>query len=86
MWTVAMRVDDGKEPLSSNAQDILDIPCLNLFPQVAFDELFDLAIGESPVQLYHKLKPPFGLRLWITGCSLLIRKWQIFNFFLDIFN
>ena len=74
MWTAAMRVDDGKEPRFSNAQDILDIPYLNLFPQVSFYELFDLAIGESPVQLYHNLKPPFGLRLWIPGCSLLIRK------------
>ena len=87
MWTVAIRVDEGKEPRFSNAQDLLDVPSLNLFFQVAFYELFDLSIGESLVQLYHNLRPPFGLRLWfprnsllnfqsIENSSVLIRKWQ----------
>jgi hypothetical protein len=74
MWTVAIRIDEGKEPRFSNAQDLLDITSPNLFPQVAFDELFDLAIGESLVQLYHNLRPPFALRLWALRCSLLNRK------------
>ncbi len=74
MGTVAIRVDEGKEPRFSNTQDLLDIPSLNLLPQVAFDELSDLAVGESLVQLYHNLRPPFGLRLWFLRCSLLNRK------------
>ena len=53
MGTVAICVDEGKEPRFSNAQDLLDIASLNLFAQVAFDEFFDLTAGESLVQLYH---------------------------------
>ena len=74
MWIVAIRFDEGKESRFSNAQDLLDIASLNLSLQVAFDELLDLSVGESLVQLYHNLKPPFGLRLWVLRCSLLIRK------------
>ncbi len=61
----------AKNLVFPNAQDLLDIPSLNLFPQVAFDELSDLTISESLVQLYHNLRPPFGLRLWFPRCSLL---------------
>ena len=74
MGTVAIRVDEGKEPRFSNAQDLLDKASLNLFAQVAFDEFFYLNVSESLVQLYHNLRPPFGLRLWVTRCSLLICK------------
>jgi len=66
--------DDGKEPRFSNAQELLAIVSLNLFAQVAFDKLSDLSIGESLLQLYHNLRPPFGLRLWVLRCSLLNRK------------
>jgi len=58
MGTVAIRMDVGKEPRFSNAQDLLDVPSVNLFPQVAFDKLSDLSIGESLVHLYHSLRPP----------------------------
>jgi hypothetical protein len=74
MGTVTIRIDEGKEPHFSNAQDLLDIPSVNLFAQVAFDKLSDLSVGESLVQLYHNLRPPFGLRLWFLRCSLLNRK------------
>ena len=68
---MAICFDEGKKPRFSNAQDLLDIACLNLFLQVAFDKLFDLAVGESLVQLNYNLRPPFGLRLWFARCSLL---------------
>jgi hypothetical protein len=74
IWIVAIRFDEGKKPRLSNAQDLLDIASLNLFAQVAFDKLFDLAIGEPLVQLNHNLRPPFGLRLWVRRCSLLNSK------------
>jgi hypothetical protein len=54
----------------SNAQYLFDIASLNRFLQVAFNELLDLAVGESLVQLNHNLRPPFGLRLWVTRSSL----------------
>ena len=74
MGTAAIRADEGEESRFSNAQDLLDIVSLNLFAQVAFDEFFDLTVGESLMQLYHNRRPPFGLRLWFFRSSLLKRK------------
>ena len=71
MGTVAIRIDGGKKSLFSNAQDLLDIGSLNLFPQIAFDEFFDLTVSEFLVKLYHNLRPPFSLRLWFLRSSLL---------------
>jgi len=67
---VCIRIDEGKEPRFSNAQNLLNIVSLNPFAQVALDELFDLAVSESLVQLYHNLRPPFGLRLCLIKSSL----------------
>jgi len=41
----------GAKTSLSNAQYLFDIASLNRFLQVAFNELLDLAIGESRVQL-----------------------------------
>jgi hypothetical protein len=71
MRILSIRMDETEEPRFSNARDSLDIVSFNLFPQVVLDEISYLAIGESFVQLYHNLRPPFGLRLWFLRSSLL---------------
>ena len=86
MGTDKIRMDEGKESRFSNAQDLLDIPSVNLLTKVTSDEISYLSIGESLVQLYHNLRPPFGLKLWFLRCSLLILKLQHKNFFLSLNN
>ena len=68
-------VSGGREehlPVRGSGFDFVSTEvALNIFAQVAFDELFDLAVGESLVQLYHNPRPPFGLGLWLIKSSVI---------------
>jgi DNA-binding CsgD family transcriptional regulator len=76
MGTVAIRMDEGKEPRFSNAQDLLDIPSVNLLPQVAVDRLSGLGIEKTALRkgirgFFYKQDPP---ELLLKGVSALFNE------------